>query len=183
MDKKKILIIKGSGRNEGFSNRLCDEVAAFFQEHEVDVFDTFKEDFLPCNGCNYCEKNGKCVKRDLDVFYNKFENADLIVFASPVYNGTFSTPMKSLIDRFQIYYTGFYASGKKQQIKKHRKAMLIVASGRDGKVSFDYMKSQLECAFSILNVELDSAFLCAYTDSNSTYEETLEKLKRSLKDE
>jgi hypothetical protein len=45
------------------------------------------------------------------------------------------------------------------------------------------MKSQLGCAFSILNIEFDSAFLCAYTDSISTYEETLEKLKRSLKDE
>lgn len=183
MDKKKILIIKGSARKDGFTNRLCNETEKFFAEYEISVFDTFKEEFLPCNGCNYCEKNGKCVKRDLDGFFEKFENADLIVFASPVYNGTFSAPMKSLLDRFQVYYTNFYANGKIQQIKKRRKAIFIAAAGRDGKVSFEYMKSQLKCAFSILNIELVNSVLCAYTDTQSTYIETLEELKRSLKDE
>ena len=74
LDKKKVLIIKGSARSDGFSNRLCREVEEVFNGYEVDVFDTYKENFLPCNGCNYCEKNGKCVKEDLDVFFNKFEN-------------------------------------------------------------------------------------------------------------
>ena len=91
--------------------------------------------------------------------------------------------MKSLLDRFQVYYTSFYANGKIQQIKKRRKAIFIAAAGREGKVSFEYMKSQLKCAFSILNIELVNSVLCAYTDTQSTYIETLEELKRSLKDE
>ena len=97
-----------------------------------------------------------------------------------MYNGTFSAPMKSLIDRFQHYYTSFYANGKVQPIKKRRKAILIAASGRDGKKSLDFMKWQLSCAFSILNIEFVDTVLCSNTDTAPEYDKALEVLKRSL---
>lgn len=183
MEKKKILIIKGSERKDSYTNKLCSEVEKFFCNEDVFIFDAYKEKFLPCNGCNYCEKNGKCKNRDLDEFFEKFENVDLIFIASPVYNGTFSAPVKALIDRFQVYYTNFYANGKTQQIKKSRKAYLIVASGRDGITSFEYMKTQLKFAFSILNIRFAGSVLCSFTDTQPTYEQALEELKRSLENE
>lgn len=183
MAKKKILTIKGSARKNGFTNRLCEEIENSASCCEINVFDTFKETFSPCDGCGFCEKNNRCIKTDLDDFFEKFENADLVIFASPVYNGTFPAPMKALLDRFQVYYTRFYSNGKIQPIKKHRRAIFVAASGRDGKNAFEYMKSQLKSAFSILNTELVGAVLCAYTDTHSTYNEALEELKRSLKDE
>ncbi len=180
MENKRVLIIKGSGRSEGFTNRLCSEAEKILVGCHIDVFDTFKESYAPCNGCNYCETKGKCVHDDLDDFWGKFENADLIIFASPVYNGTFSAPLKSLVDRFQRYYTTFYANGKVQPIKKRRKAILVAASGRDGEKSIDFMNWQLKCAFSILNIEFIETVLCSYTDTVPRYDEALEKLKRSL---
>ncbi len=180
MKNKRVLIIKGSERKGSFTNRLCSEAENLLSDCEIDVFDTFKEKFVPCNGCNYCEAHGKCVHNDLNDFFEKFENADLIIFASPVYNGTFSAPIKSLIDRFQHYYTCFYANGKAQPIKKRRKAILIAASGRDGERSIDFMNWQLKCAFSILNIEFQETVLCSYTDTVPKYDEALEKLKRSL---
>ena len=146
---KKILIIKGSGRKNGFSSNFCREL----ENH------------------------------DLDEFFKVFEGADIIFFVSPVYNGTFSAPMKSLIDRFQVYYTSFYANGKVQKIEKRRKAYLIISSGRDGKASLEYMKTQLRFAFSILNIEFGKAFLCSNTDTESDYEDVLSDIKRSLSDE
>lgn len=180
MENKRVLIIKGSERSGSFTNRLCLEAENLLVDCHIDVFDTYKEKFAPCNGCNYCEAKGKCVHDDLNIFFEKFENADLIIFASPVYNGTFSAPLKSLIDRFQCYYTTFYANGKVQPIKKRRKAILIAASGRDGEKSIDFMKWQLKCAFSILNIEFQETVLCSYTDTVPGYDEALEKLKRSL---
>ncbi len=180
MENKRVLIIKGSERKGSFTNRLSAEAEKLLVGCDIDVFDTFKENFAPCNGCNYCESQGKCVHGDLNDFFEKFENADLIIFASPVYNGTFSAPIKALIDRFQCYYTSFYHNGKVQPIKKRRKAILIAASGRDGKKSVDFMKWQLSCAFSILNIELIETVLCSYTDTAPEYDEALEKLKRSL---
>ena len=139
MDIKSVLIIKGSHRENGFTNRMCNEIAKVFSSCSVKIFDACNERFSPCTGCNYCEKNGCCVFRDLDSFYESFETADLIVFSSPVYNGNFSAPIKALIDRFQVYYTGFYANKKTQQIKKHRKAFFLAAAGRGGEKSFSYL--------------------------------------------
>ncbi len=183
MNKKKVLIIKGSARKDSYTNRLCDVAEDFLADSEIEIFDAYSEKFLPCDGCNYCEKNGKCKNRDLDVFFKSFEEADLIIVASPVYNGTFTAPVKALVDRFQVYYTGFYANGKCQQIKKRRKAVLISASGRDGVKSFEFMKWQLCCAFSILNIEFKGSVLCSHTDTQPQFSKAVEDLKRSLTDE
>ena len=178
---KKYLIIKGSGRENGCTNTVCRELEAFLENEDVVVFDTFREIFAPCNGCNFCEENGRCAHRDLDEFYKQFEECDRVIFLTPVYNGTFPAPLKSLVDRFQVYYTIFYHNGKVQPIKKKREAYLVVSSGRDGESAFNYMKGQLECAFTILNIRLEGTFLCHYTDRGEDFSSVIDDIKRSLK--
>ncbi len=184
---KKILIIKGSCRKDSFTNRLWQEAIKTIPNIEAIVFDACSEKFNFCNGCNYCEGNGKCAHRDLDNFYEMFENADVVVFSSPVYNGSFSASVKALIDRFQVYYTSFYKNGKVQPIKKHRKGVLLAAAGRKGNEALKDMEKNLKCAFTILNIELTGSVLCGFTDTVSDYENALKELKmilrRSLSDE
>ncbi len=180
---KKILIINGSGRANGFLSRAYNEILPLFSNNEVTYFEAFNESFAPCDGCNYCRNAGECRHRDLDMFFKTFEECDEIYFLSPVYNGTFSAPLKALIDRFQVYYTSFYKSSKVQKIKKHRKAFFISAAGRDGEKAFEYMKSQLTCAFTILNIELKNSFLIKNTDTQSNFEEIIELIKRSIKND
>ena len=184
---KKILLIKGSCRKDSFTNKLWQNATKGLSNIEVSVFDTCSEKFSFCTGCNYCEEDGKCVHRDLDGFYRMFEDADVVIFASPVYNGSFSAQVKALIDRFQVYYTSFYKNGKIQPIKKHRKGILLAASGRKGDEALKDMEKNLKCACTILNAELIGSVLCAYTDTVPEYEKSLEELKillkRSLSDE
>lgn len=56
----------------------------------------------PCRGdivC-FCRKSGKCVQSDdMDYLVPKAKEADIIVFASPVYADGVTGPMKTLIDR------------------------------------------------------------------------------------
>lgn len=177
---KKFLIIKGSGREKGYTNMICDELVKHLKDDEVEVFDTYNASIIPCNGCDYCRFSGVCINRDLDEFYKSFEECDTVIFLSPVYNGTFPAPMKSLIDRFQVYYSTFYENNKTQQIEKRRTAYLIGAAGRDGNVAFEYMKGQLKCAFTILNIELKDAFLCSNTDTQPDFEGIFQQIKRSL---
>jgi multimeric flavodoxin WrbA len=177
---KKILIIKGSGRKNGYTNRICDEIVDFLKDEEAVIFDTYAENFSACNGCNFCETNGRCINTDLDAFYKSFEECDEIIFLSPVYNGSFPGPLKSLIDRFQVYYTTFYHNNKIQPIKKRRRAWFVASSGRAGTESFAYMQSQLKCAFTILNVEMVESFLCPYTDTCADYLSVVDNIKRSL---
>lgn len=184
---KKLLVIKGSCRKDSFTNRLLQETVEEFSDTQTIVFDACSEKFSFCNGCNFCESNGKCVHRDLDDFYEAFGTADVIIFASPIYNGGFSAPMKALIDRFQVYYTSFYKNNKVQPIKKHRKCILLAAAGRKGDEALKDMEKNLKCAFTILNAELTGSVLCAYTDTEPRYEKALKELKmilkRSLSDE
>lgn len=180
---KKILIIRGSARESGFTNALCDyasDILSGRSECEIKVFNTFFENFEACDGCNFCEKHFCCRHGDLDPFFADFENADLIIFASPVYNGTFSAPMKALIDRFQVYYTAFYAKGKVQPIQKKRRALLFAASGRSGETAFNYMKTQLASSFSILNIEFAGAVLCPFTDTVPLIEEAKAEIRNLL---
>ena len=116
-----------------------------------------------------------------------FEAADVILFSSPVYNGSFSAPVKALIDRFQIYYTSFYKNRKTQSIKKRRKGILLVAAGRNGEIATEDMEKNLKCAFTILNMELAGSILCSQTDAMPDCEKAINELKmilkRSLSDE
>lgn len=183
---KKLLVVKGSARENGFTNRLVsDAVSAYKNRLEIIEFDTYKSTFSFCDGCGFC-KNGVCKNRDLDGFLNEFENADVILFASPVYNGTFSAPLKALFDRFQIYYESFYENGKKSIIRKRRKALLVAASGRNGG-ECEYMQTQLRYACSVTNLEFLGTVLCRNTDTVPEYGAALCELKnlleRSLADE
>lgn len=184
---KKLLVIKGSCRKDSVTNSLWQEAIKAIDAIEVNIFDPYSERFAFCNGCNYCEDNGRCVHRDLDEFYDLFESADVVLFSSPVYNGGFSAPVKALIDRFQMYYTSFYKNSKQQPIKKHRKGVLLCAAGRNGETATNDMEKNLKCAFTILNMELAGTALCAQTDSVPNYENALDELKtilkRSLSDE
>lgn len=177
---KKYLIINGSGRKNGVTNMLCDRLVTFLGEENVTVFDTYKEEFLPCNGCDFCSKHGKCVNDDLKDFFTTFEECDRIIFLSPVFNGNFPGPLKSLIDRFQVYYTGFYRNNKRQVIKKSRQAWFVAASGQEDNEAFEYMQKQLKRAFTILNIEMVESFLCAKTDYQNDYQSVAQDLKRSL---
>lgn len=184
---KKVLFIKGSCRKDSFTNRLWNDAVRCMDDANVTMFDACSRKFEFCNGCNYCEKSGTCIHRDLDDFFADFEKADVVVFASPVYNGSFCSPVKALIDRFQVYYTAFYKNGKVQPIKKHRKCILLAAAGRNGEDAFDKMIKDLKCEFTILNAELVGAVLCSDTDTVPDYEKASKELKlilkRSLSDE
>ncbi|MBO5291297.1 MAG: flavodoxin family protein [Clostridia bacterium] len=184
---KKILVIEGSNRPCSYTNDICRSCVNGLENAEIEVFNAYKTAFHFCNGCNYCEENGKCIHNDLDAFFESFENADLIIFSSPVYNGGFSSPIKALIDRFQFYYTSFYKNGKVQAIKKHRKALFVAAAGRSGVEALGYMEKQLKCAFTILNMELAGSILCSDTDTapdiKKAKSELTSLLKRSLNNE
>lgn len=160
----RVLCIEGFSRENGNTKALLEEFLSDYIGSDIIRYNTFKESPLPCLGCGYCNENAKCSFDDLDGFFELFETADILIFASPVYNLSFPAPLKALIDRLQPYYTSFYADGKVQRIKKRRRAYLLVTSGRDGAESFNIMEKQLKNVFSITNIEYMGGKLQSYTD-------------------
>ena len=59
-----------------------------------------------CKGCLACQKTGKCViKDDIAPLIDTVRNADVLVFASPVYYYSVSGQLKTFLDRMNPIYT------------------------------------------------------------------------------
>lgn len=69
---------------------------------EVQLFFTGELDIKPCSGDLGCwlSHPGECsVKDDMQRLYPMLREADVIVYASPLYNSNVAGPLKNLIDR------------------------------------------------------------------------------------
>lgn len=69
---------------------------------EVELYHTNDLKILPCRGDMSCMKTtGKCfIDDDMKWLFPKIQNADILVFASPLYCDGVTGPMKMLMDRF-----------------------------------------------------------------------------------
>ncbi len=108
---KKVLIISTSLRNNANSEILARETERGAKDagHEVE-FVTLKDKQINfCKGCMACQKIGKCViNDDANEITLKMKDADVIVWATPVYYYEMSGQMKTLIDRAN----SLFATGK-----------------------------------------------------------------------
>ena len=108
---KKVLIISTSLRQNANSEMLARETERGAKDagHEVE-FVTLKDKVINfCKGCLACQKLGKCViNDDANEITSKMKEADVIVWATPVYYYEMSGQMKTLIDRAN----SLFATGK-----------------------------------------------------------------------
>ncbi len=109
MTPKKILVIMGSPR-KGNTFRACEELRAIL-EMEIPVefeYLWLKDAALqPCKGCLACFSQGeeRCPNRDdAPLIVQKMQEADGMVFATPVYGMNVSGQMKTFIDRFSYIF-------------------------------------------------------------------------------
>ena len=99
---KKVLIISTSLRNNSNSEILAKETekGAKSVGHDVEFVSLKDKDLKFCKGCLACQKLGKCViNDDGNEILEKMKNAEVIVWATPVYYYEMSGQMKTLIDR------------------------------------------------------------------------------------
>ena len=95
----KIVIVKGSPRREGNSAILAEQVTAGAETAgaEVESFYLHGMDIQPCDACDACQgvADLDCViEDDMQNLYPKIREADVVVYASPVYWFTVSAQMK-----------------------------------------------------------------------------------------
>lgn len=98
----KVLVISGTPRKGGNSDRLCEEFARGAREsgNDVEVIRLREKKIGFCNACYHCKDSGRCcIKDDVPEIIDKMEASDVIVLASPVYFYSVDAQMKALIDR------------------------------------------------------------------------------------
>lgn len=108
---KNVLVISTSLRKGGNSDVLADEFlkGATDAGHQVEKISLINKQISFCRGCLACQKTQKCViKDDANAIVEKMKNADVLVFATPVYYYEMSGQMKTLLDRANPLFPSDY---------------------------------------------------------------------------
>ena len=99
---KKVLIISTSLRGKSNSEILAKECEKGARDagHDVEFLSLRGKDIRFCIGCLSCQKTGSCVlKDDVPEIMAKVKEAEVVVFATPIYYYEMSGQMKTLLDR------------------------------------------------------------------------------------
>ena len=107
----------------------------------VDLFYTKKLTIGPCNGDMSCwfKNPGKCGQNDdMQMLLPKMKEADVIVWASPVYYAGITGPLKSLMDRqLPLHMSG-------ELVNKRQKIVLVSSCGFWDMSMFDPLLAQMK---------------------------------------
>ena len=102
-----VIILNGSPRRgantETMANAFAEEARAC--GHEAEVLDVGRMDIHGCLGCRYCfAHEGACVQKDdMAAVLDKLRQADVVVFASPIYWFDVTAQEKAAIDRLYAF--------------------------------------------------------------------------------
>ena len=105
----KVLMINGSPRVNGNTAIALDEMVKIFKEEgvEVELVQIGGKDIRGCIACGTCFTKGRCAFDDIvNELAPKFEAADGLVVASPVYYASANATLIACLDRL-FYSTGF----------------------------------------------------------------------------
>ncbi len=122
----KIAVFNGSPRKQNTTamvQAFCEGAEA--AGHEVEEYQVGRMKIAGCLGCEYCHTKGEgtCVQKDdLEVILPAYKEADMVVFASPIYYFTMTAQMEAAIQR--VYCIGAPTKAKK--------VALLLSSGSPG---------------------------------------------------
>lgn len=128
---KKVLIISTSLRRNSNSDYIAREFERGAKDagNEVEFVSLIGKKIDFCIGCLSCQLTQECViKDDANEIAEKVKNADVVVYATPVYYYEMSGQMKTLIDRMNCLFPSDY---------KFRDVYLLAASAEDEESAMD----------------------------------------------
>ena len=105
----KVLMLNGSPRINGNTSIALKELERVFEEYniETEIIQVGNKAIRGCIACGHCFENGKCVFDDeVNEIAPKFEEADGLIIASPVYYASANATLIALLDRL-FYSTHF----------------------------------------------------------------------------
>lgn len=108
---KKVLVISSSIRPNSNSELLANAFADGAREsgNEVEIISLKDKTIGFCKGCLACQKLGRCViNDDANEITEKLLNAEVVVWATPIYYYEMSGQMKTVIDRANSLYPRDY---------------------------------------------------------------------------
>lgn len=145
---KKILVVSSSPRKGSNSEKLCDCFIEGAQQagHQIEKILLKDCKIGYCVACESCRKNGgKCwQKDDMNWILEKMHEADVLVFATPVYKSCMCAQLKTMIDRM--------FAGNQTLVNKE---FYFIASAADSKRAIEStMESMRGCTFALCGAKI-----------------------------
>lgn len=126
---KNILVLTGSPRKGGNTDKLADAFIAGARQarHTTVKFTTADKNIKGCVDCQTCFSRGSAcsVPDDFANLAPLLEQADMVVFATPMYWFSFPVQLKAAIDKFYSYLIA------KKTLKIQECALLVSGGGTD----------------------------------------------------
>lgn len=105
----KVLILNGSPKPDGNTAIAIEEMRKVFAEEgvETEIVQVGSKDVRGCIACGRCGELGRCVFNDVvNEIAEKFEKADGLVVASPVYYASANATLIAVLDR--LFYSSHF---------------------------------------------------------------------------
>ncbi len=164
----KIVVLEGSPNRKGSTSLLADSFRRGAEEavHTVELIDTAHADVHPCTGCIHCGYEGPCAQKDdVEGIRKKILDADMMVFATPLYYYGMSAQLKTMIDRFCAFNSSIQ--------RKHMKSALITVAWNSDDWTFEALEAHYRTLVRYLNLQ-DMGMVLGYgcgTPSVTRYSE------------
>ncbi len=162
----RLFIINGSPRKKGNTSNLIKWVASAAIEKgaHVEIIDAVKlaKENNGCRGCRQCNisEDYTCViKDDTSLTVARMLKSNVVIFATPVYFGSFPGQLKQFIDRMyclkKIHQNGFSISPALKDVS----IALIAVSGAGEEFGLNFLSSHMRAIFSGLDKDIEELLI------------------------
>lgn len=145
---KNILVLTGSPRQGGNSDKLADAFIAGARQagHTTVRYATAGKNIKGCIDCKTCFSKGVAcsVPDDFNELAPLVEQADMLVFATPLYWFSFPTQLKAAMDKLYAFLIG-------DRALKIKECALLACAGDDDMSSFDGIEASYRLIARFLN--------------------------------
>ncbi len=159
---KKVIGLLGSPLSDGNTAKLLDRALKGAEDAgcTVEKIEVASLDFQACMEMMFCKDHETCIMDDdMQQLYPKFREMNSLIIATPVMTMGIPGKLKSMMDRFQVFFMAKYMR-KKSFISKERRVerrgLFICISGMKIPEVFVGAKLTVKAFFDIID--------CQYTD-------------------
>ena len=129
--KKLACVFFSSPHADSYTSKLLKIFIDHAPNYRFIKINAYRKNVSPCIDCGYCKSHQACIFKDMEDIDTYLKKADLLIFASPVYNFSFPAPMKAILDRMQRYFCARFHMNIKPPIEKKKNAVLILQKSYD----------------------------------------------------
>jgi multimeric flavodoxin WrbA len=169
--EKKVIGLLGSPLPDGNTAKLLDQALKGAEDAGciVEKILVTNLDFQACEEMMFCKDHDTCIiDDDMQQLYPKFKEMDCLIIATPVMTMGIPGKLKSMMDRFQVFFMAKYMRKKpfiSKERRMERRGLFICISGMKIPDVFVGAKLTVMAFFDIIDCQYSDELLISDMDT------------------